>query len=181
MPDGRTHAIVNSVNLVVMGGVAAGGLALSRVARTDTGQSVMVAASVGLVIGGFAGLMITPDIDHQWTTYEELRIKRWFGKWALRLWKFYWLPFLLPGHRSHLTHSWPLGTVLRQIWFFVWPTLALALVLYLTDRSFLETIQTWLREWPAETFAMVLMIFVGWSWQDQAHLWMDSHFKISEE
>jgi len=161
--------------------VASGGviLAASALNMDSDVVSVAVCAAVGLVVGGFCGFMVTPDIDHQWVTAEEQRIKRWFGGTVLFMWRVFWLPFLLPGHRSVWTHSWPRGTVLRQLWVAAWLVLALSIVISLAGADAVAVYQDWFDEWTLEIMAFLMALFVGWSWQDVVHLWMDSHIKSS--
>lgn len=110
--------------------------------------------AIGLPLGLIMGHILTPDIDHHWTTIEELRMysySRFFG----RLWSIFWWPYQkLHSHRGY-SHKRFIGTAGRFLYLLWLPVLLTA------DLG-----------WQIWTFWMFL--YIGWCWQDFTHLRLDS-------
>lgn len=85
-----------------------------------SGTSVVV--GIGLIIGSWVGLILTPDIDHHMTTIEEIRMKRINLIWGA-VWQLYWTPYqILIPHRSIWSHDPVLpGTIIRFIYLLWYP------------------------------------------------------------
>lgn len=164
MADGKTHAQAGKAVLIILSTTTGAGLGLAWY----TGQQSDAMLALGLVGGGVLfgavmGYLVTPDIDHPWYTVEEQRIRRRFGEVALVLWHLFWLPFVAAKHRSRLTHSWPVGTLARMGWLFLWAIVG-AIALGVRDVS---------QEVVAGTILFALGCFIGWSAQDLVHLALD--------
>lgn len=144
MPSGRTHAFVAVPIAVTLTGVA-------------VGASLLVSpVCVGVGLGAWAGLLVTPDIDHHYVTHEEQRIARHMGCVVGWLWRMYWWPYeSLNAHRG-ASHTWPRGTLERFV-YLCWPLLIASL---------------WLQ--VAEVWLFWLCVVAGWSVQDIAHIALDN-------
>lgn len=104
---------------------------------------------IGLAVGSVIGHLLTPDIDHHYTTYEELRIYR-YNKLLGFLWWLYWLPYerIVP-HRG-ISHVPIVGTATRFVYLL------------------------WLPLWYTEGYGLFwFSVFVTWCIQDAAHLRLD--------
>ncbi len=148
MPSGKVHA-AQSYKLAFVLSVA------------GVGASVLVnPVLVGLALGGWIGVLVTPDIDHHYITHEEHRISRW-NRLAGFLWHLYWWPYeKLRPHRGR-SHTWPAGTVERMV-YLCWPALLVsAFHLGGPDGFGVWVVLFW------------ILVFIGWSAQDCLHISMD--------
>jgi uncharacterized metal-binding protein len=111
MPSGRTHDLIT---LLLAPPTAAA-------AYYFTGDWTIVAITTAMMI--FGGFMFGPDLDIQ---------SRQYARWGPL--RFLWWPYkaILP-HRSRLSHSILIGTVIRIIYFLAVITLVLAVALYVRD------------------------------------------------
>lgn len=142
MSDGKIHAAyANRAAVIIVTTSTAAAIALHPI-------------MLGVAVGGLAGLLIDPDLDHQWATQSEWRVRKY--NWLLgRLWSLYWTPYdWLHVHRG-ISHTWPVGTLGRFL-YALW--LPMALFWY-------SNVTLWLCWWA--------LVFVGLSVQDALHLWLD--------
>ncbi len=66
----------------------------------------VVTKNYGWALGGLLGLFIEPDLDHEWRTTSEQRVKILFGSMIGKLFQLYWSPYhVLFRHRSPWTHG----------------------------------------------------------------------------
>ncbi len=141
MADGKTHA--KSTKKIAT-------------ATTLIGAALAVAYHpilIAVPLGAWFGHLATPDLDHHWTTYDEMRILRW-NRFIGRLWILYWQPYQkLSSHRG-LSHSYPAGTVIRLLYLLWLPVL---LSFQLPDPF-----------WPAVSLFWILL-YCGWSLPDLDH------------
>lgn len=110
-----------------------------------------------LIPGVWLGHFITPDFDVDHPVYNQRKFiqRYWLFGW---LWVIYWLPYSrLISHRSFLSHSWPLGTVLRIVYLIGPPIIILINLGYQVKIDPL----------------FFLIFFLGWSIPDWNHLWKD--------
>lgn len=60
----------------------------------------------GWALGGLLGLFIEPDLDNEWFTTSESRVKKLFGTVIGKLFQLYWSPYhVIFRHRSPWTHG----------------------------------------------------------------------------
>lgn len=145
MADGKTHAVesrktANRVSWI--GGLAA----------------LISPLSIGFVIGVWLGHIVSPDLDHHFTTYDEWRIRR-YNRLAGLLWSIYWWPYQKTHSHRGRSHRWPIGTIERMI-YLLW--LPIGASLY---------------QWPGQAlplFIFWLAVFTGWSIADDTHLRLDN-------
>ncbi|HKY03859.1 MAG TPA: metal-binding protein [Blastocatellia bacterium] len=111
MPSGRTHDLIT----LLLAPFMAAAVFYFTMDWTLTG--IATAAMV------FGGLMFGPDLDIQ---------SRQYARWGPL--RFLWWPYkvILP-HRSRLSHSILLGTLIRVIYFVVVVSITLAVALYVRD------------------------------------------------
>jgi uncharacterized metal-binding protein len=111
MPSGKTHDLITFI-------VAAPTAAVAYHLTRDWAITLITTSAMI-----FGGLMFGPDLDIQ---------SRQYARWGPL--KFLWWPYkvMLP-HRSRLSHSILLGTLIRVIYFLAVVTLAVALALYARD------------------------------------------------
>lgn len=112
MPSGKIHAITTTL--------AAGLLApaVVIVAKQPVDHAVAFAA------GCMFGLVLTPDLDvDQWTRSHTL-VRRSAGWLVGSLWYLFWWPYarLIP-HRSPLSHTPVVGTLLRLMYILALPAM----------------------------------------------------------
>lgn len=110
-----------------------------------------------LIPGVWLGHLITPDFDIDHPIYVQRKFiqRTWILGW---LWVWYWLPYSrLVSHRSRISHSWPLGTVIRFLYLFLPPYI---LLLYLGFNFTVDPI-------------LVGFLLLGWSIPDWDHLHKD--------
>lgn len=117
----------------------------------------------GWVLGGLLGLFIDPDLDHEWLTTSESRVKKLFGNVIGKLFQLYWSPYhVLFRHRSPWTHgSKGLGfigmifvaTPIRILYTFWW-------LIPLGNRYEL---------WSVYENLPLVTIFCAWATQDLVH------------
>jgi uncharacterized metal-binding protein len=111
MPSGKTHDLITLI-------LAAPTAALAYYFTRDWAATIVTTAA--MIFGGF---MFGPDLDIQ---------SRQYARWGPL--KFLWWPYkiILP-HRSRLSHSILLGTLIRVVYFLAAVTLVLTLALYARD------------------------------------------------
>lgn len=104
---------------------------------------------VGIAVGAIIGHVLTPDIDHHYTTYEEYRVYR-YSRLLGFCWWLYWLPYekLIP-HRG-ISHIPVVGTATRFLYLLWFPL--------------------WYTHIP---YLFWVFVFVGWCIQDNKHLQLD--------
>lgn len=109
--------------------------------------------AVGFPIGLVIGHILTPDIDHHWTTIEELKMRQ-YSRFVGRLWSIYWWPYQrMHPHRGR-SHTPFLGTLGRFVYLLWWPLLLTA-------------------SWGVEVWLFWLFVFAGMCVQDLTHLRLD--------
>lgn len=104
---------------------------------------------VGLFIGAILGHLITPDIDHHWTTYEEHRMYK-INRALGFLWQWYWAPYQWVFKHRGLSHVLFLGTLTRFTYVLWYP----------------------LSAYP-EYYLVYIYVYVTWFIQDYIHLILD--------
>jgi uncharacterized metal-binding protein len=116
MPSGRTH---DFITILLAAPTAA-------VAYYFTEDLTITSITTATMI--FGGLMFGPDLDIQ---------SRQYARWGPL--RFLWWPYkvMLP-HRSRLSHSILLGTLIRVIYFLAVVTLLAVVVLYVRDSYILD-------------------------------------------
>lgn len=146
MADGKTHA--KSTKKIAIG-------------TTVIGAALAVAYHpilIALPIGAWAGHLATPDLDHHWKTYDEMRILRW-NRFIGHLWILYWFPYQKFSAHRGLSHNYPIGTAIRLIYLLWLPVL----LSFQFPQSF----------WPAIILFWILL-FCGWSLPDLDHYAKDN-------
>ena len=116
-------------------------------------------ALIGFAVGAWLGHLITPDLDHHWKTHDEQRMRRWHPLLGW-FWSAFWAPYQWTHRHRGSSHSWPLGTLVRFI-YFLWAPLA---------ATVFTVPQAWLF-WSAIFWAAV---FWGWSVADETHYRLDN-------
>lgn len=120
MADGATHG------QWTIAGTAAALLGLAVYGWR--GGDINNAGYVGFALGGFSGLILSPDLDVPQMTHSEILMFRRFGPLGW-LWFVFWWPYakMIP-HRHFLSHFPLVGTLLRLA-YLCWPCLV---ILWLT-------------------------------------------------
>lgn len=74
--------------------------------------------------GAFAGILITPDLDHDDGSISQHFVRGVSGA-AEKVWWLYWYPYRRAlAHRSFFSHAPVIGTVIRVFYLFWWLYLA---------------------------------------------------------
>lgn len=141
MADGRTHAAWSTT--------AASALTVASLAALAVSP-----ATVGIAVGAWIGHIVTPDIDHHATTYEERRMYRINIALGV-LWQLYWTPYQKMSRHRGRSHSWA-GTV-ERFCYLLW--LPVCLSLWLEPDALI--VQFW------------CMVFIGQLLVDCVHFWLD--------
>ena len=107
MPSGRTHARDSLLLSALAFGVG-----------SKAGLELVEAGAVSL--GCLAGILLSPDLDHDSVTISEsllLRSPSWILKGLGVVWRIIWWPYgkLMP-HRSFWSHFPVVGTTIRLLW-----------------------------------------------------------------
>lgn len=171
MADGKTHARVAWTVLGV--GSTAAMLAARR--WPELGPFV-----VPFCLGMTNGLLVTPDIDIEHATEEELRWKRIpiVGFLAFMVFSTFWYPYSLAVPHRGISHVLIAGTATRFIYQFgglvFWVATILAWWYSQSPLSFLQPFAADLRS----VFAFFIPFFVGWCLQDFWHLVYDGRYKV---
>lgn len=113
--------------------------------------------ALAIIPGVWLGHFISPDFDVDHPIYVQRKFiqRAWILGW---IWVAYWWPYSrLIAHRSRVSHSWPLGTVIRFLYLFLPP---LALLLYLGYQPVIDPVLTG-------------FLLLGWSIPDLDHLHKD--------
>lgn len=109
--------------------------------------------AVGFPLGLVIGHILTPDIDHHWTTIEELRMKH-YSRILGGVWSLYWWPYQrFHSHRGK-SHTPFLGTLGRFLYLLWWPLVLTA-------------------SWGMGVWLFWLFVFAGMCAQDLTHLRLD--------
>jgi len=130
------------------------------------------ALGFGLVLGGLFGLFNDPDLDHRDTTRAENRVRRLFGRVPDALFRLYWTPYTLFGHRSFFTHGGYgvsgmlamvlVATPIRILYAFWW---------FILPSIFYAPIHKYVVQVPVSFW---LVIYLGWAIQDAVHRLRDN-------
>lgn len=89
--------------------ITAGTLAMQNVIPAGPG--------ISLILGGWMGYLIDPDLDELQRTYTERRVFRYLGRRVGKAWQAIWAPYAaLIDHRSFWSHIPGVGTVIRALW-----------------------------------------------------------------
>lgn len=143
--------------------------------RAHAGTSLVLAAPVGIAVGllarridagilaalgSAAGVILSPDLDHEAITLSDAYIFIGLGNFLGFLWMLYWRPYVwLVPHRSRLSHTPLVGTLVRVTYL-------------LTIPAFLAARQGWLE--PLLSFIGHLWpLWIGLAYSDVAHWVMD--------
>lgn len=132
---------------------------------------------ISLILGGWLGYLIDPDLDSLHRTYTEGRVHRYLGRRVGKMWQALWAPYAaLVDHRSFWSHMPGIGTLLRALWLagvIAFPLLFLHFAsVVLLDFSPLDILPAGLtRLHPRPEWALWLL--AGWTVQDFVHLVLD--------
>lgn len=143
MPNGEIHA------------QAANKAAFALCTTSIIGAVLVHPLFVGVAVGGLVGCIVDPDLDHEWRTQSEQRVRR-FNPVVGLLWSAYWSPYDWAHPHRGTSHTWPYGTLVRFV-YALWPLLI---------------VSVFLAHW-AVVLAWWSLVFVGLSVQDCLHLYMD--------
>jgi uncharacterized metal-binding protein len=113
----------------------------------------------GCAVGAWLGHLVTPDMDHHWTTYDEWRIRRWNPLLGW-LWSLYWTPYQWTHPHRGSSHTWPKGTFVRFVYCLWAPILLSAFAV-----PYLHPV------WIGIFWGSV---FFGWSVADETHFRLDN-------
>lgn len=166
MANGKTHARVATTVLVV--GAAT---AVYAAAKVPSLRPFVVPFCLGLV----NGLIVTPDIDIEHATEEELRWKRvpLVGTPTFLAFSSFWYPYSLVMPHRGMSHVLFVGTATRFFyqffWIIFWWATILAWWYSRSPRSFLEPYSADLNA----LLAFFVPFFMGWCLQDAWHLAYD--------
>jgi uncharacterized metal-binding protein len=166
MADGKTHARVATTVLVV--GAAT---AVYTAAKVPALRPLVVPFCLGLI----NGLIVTPDIDIEHATEEELRWKRIpvFGFLTFMVFSTFWYPYSLAVPHRGISHVLIMGTATRFLyqffWIIFWWATAMAWWHSRSPQSFLEPYSADVNA----LFAFFIPFFAGWCLQDVWHLVYD--------
>lgn len=119
--DGKMHMLA-SVGVGVVGSAA---LSVTSLADRD--------AALWFFGGALASVLLQPDLDHPDGYIGLALIRSIAGRFAAHLWHLYWAPYRLllrtlapaviygkrTSHRSWLSHTPVVGTVVRLVWMFL--------------------------------------------------------------
>lgn len=109
MAKGTTHAIASLV---------LAGSAQLLPPLTD----VTLNQSVPLTIGALLGIILTPDLDLVGGSISQRQVKRQAGNVIGTLWWALWYPYAkVLGHRSWVSHTPVIGTLIRVVYVFTVP------------------------------------------------------------
>jgi uncharacterized metal-binding protein len=101
MPSGSTHAIITTLAAVSLAG-------LGYLSKQPEAPTLAVAG------GCLVGLILTPDLDLNESTYSYYIMKKETGLIFARLWSLAWFPYSrLIRHRSWVSHFPILSTMIR--------------------------------------------------------------------
>lgn len=115
----------------------------------------------GIFFGYELGAYVEPDLDHRNMTYSEYAVMRKFGCLGA-LWVGFWTPYsYLVPHRSFLSHSVPVGTLVRFLYLFSIPAI---LVVWAGNLELLQ---------DARILVFLLGVFLGMMVSDFIHVWFD--------
>lgn len=155
MATGFQHAKATRRNLIIISTVSAG-------ATVIYGPLPLL-----LIPGAWFGHLLTPDLDlsEAHPIYLQRKLIQKYRALGWVLWAF-WFPYAKLCHHRGMSHSWPLGTVIRIIYTLWLPT---ALAMYYFPTWFTPDV---LPAW----YLILAAIFLTWSIQDSTHLFMDSKF-----
>jgi len=145
MADGAEHARASKVLNTVF------------VPASIIGALLIDPTLYGLGVGLVVGTLVTPDLDHhQLTTFDEKRIWSVWAPFGF-VWQVYWYPYGLAHKHRGGSHTWPMGTLVRFI-YFLWGPIFLWFTWFVFDWSY---VLFW------------LFIFIGQSMQDLLHYYKD--------
>lgn len=166
MSDGATHAKIAAGMLFPLTGVAIWSFQ----------QSPQFAIGVGA--GALAGLLLTPDIDQEQATHEEIRMRRvpvwgWAWQWA-------WTGYALGFKHRGISHVLIVGTITRAVY-----ALALAIMMRFTANGLwldlcmgqvISCTSPWIPQLDTFFVSVPLFwggLFFGWMCQDAGHIIVD--------
>jgi uncharacterized metal-binding protein len=144
-------------------------------------EVISAGPGISLILGGWLGYLIDPDLDALQRTYTEGRVHRYLGRRVGKLWQAIWAPYaVLIDHRSFWSHMPGIGTVLRASWLTAVAFLPLLLfhlfALAVLDISLLELLLDLLPDTLAHLHPQPqwgLWLLAGWTIQDFVHLALD--------
>jgi len=80
-------------------------------------KTIPAGPGISLILGGWMGYLIDPDLDELQRTYTERRVFRYLGRRVGKVWQAIWAPYAaLIDHRSFWSHIPGVGTVIRALW-----------------------------------------------------------------
>ena len=127
---------------------------------------------IALILGGWLGYLIDPDLDALQRTYSKGRVHRYLGRRAGKVWQAIWAPYAaLIDHRSFWSHTPGISTVLRALWLAGILALPFLIFFALFGPALLDLL-------PASLDAgldpmWLLWLLGGWTIQDAVHWALD--------
>lgn len=112
-------------------------------------------------------LFCNPDLDMQGVTKAEGNVYRAFGKVIGVIWQTYWTPYSIVGHRSFISHTPVISTIVRYIYLIAPATLILAVL----DRY--GVIPMSVLDFVLWTFEYVPIVMIGTMIGDTGHFARD--------
>lgn len=114
------------------------------------------------VCGILLCLIVNPDLDQPSITRAEGNVGRVFGKFAMRIWMMFWMPYTIIPHRSVISHSLFLSTMIR--------------LCYLLSIPFFVLYNSGYNVYTLAEY--VIPLYLGMCIGDAGHLWRDGILRI---
>lgn len=166
MSDGRTHA---RIAWIVEVGIVATSVTLDAMNIVK----IPMEASIGLAAGGAVGILITPDIDHDQITFEELRWYR-LGRLFGLAWQIWWAGYPIIFRHRGWSHTPIIGTTTRIIYIALQLLVVHSIIYTLTGYDLVREVRAYLESIPTNTlYAYAIPIFAAWSFVDTIHFITD--------
>jgi uncharacterized metal-binding protein len=145
MPSGHTHAAISSLAAVSLW------MFVHGIDRPE---------KLALVGGCLAGILITPDLDFDEPVRSHYVVERSFGFLPGLAWRLLWLPYSkVIRHRSPLSHTPLLGTMLRLAYIAVFVLIGLIV----TEMAFPSLERAQLPYWyPWAIFGLMISDALHW-------------------
>lgn len=124
--------------------------------------------SLAAAVGSLIGTVVTPDYDLDSALPRSFMTRIPF---VSLMWGMMWWPYQRSvKHRSWVSHSPFVSTVLRALYMFFWFSAVslLLLVMGITNVWAYDAVL-----WMGENFQIVMMVFFCWMFQDLVHLFQD--------
>ncbi|MBP8108041.1 MAG: DUF2227 family putative metal-binding protein [Caldilineaceae bacterium] len=144
--------------------ITAGTLAMQHVIPAGPG--------ISLILGGWMGYLIDPDLDELQRTYTEGRVFRYLGRRVGKVWQAVWAPYAaLIDHRSFWSHIPGVGTVIRALWLGIVLALPFLAFVAFFGPPVLDVLPN--LDTTAVDPTWLFWLLAGWSVQDGVHWALD--------